>query len=165
MGMSHIDAAGRARMVDVGSKPITARSATARGSVTMSPDAFAQVGSNSVAKGDVLSVARIAGIMAAKRTADLIPLCHPLGLDGVDLDLELDSSLPGVRVTATARVEARTGVEMEAMVAVSVACLTVYDMVKAVDRSMTIGPTYLVAKSGGRSGLYHRDRSTEGEHP
>ena len=162
MGMSHVDAAGRARMVDVGAKPVTARSATARGSVTMSAEAFGQVASNAVAKGDVLSVARLAGIMAAKRTAELIPLCHPLGLDGVDVELELDRALPGVQVTATARVEARTGVEMEAMVAVSVACLTVYDMVKAVDRAMTIGPIHLVAKSGGRSGEYRRDRSREG---
>ncbi len=165
MGLNHIDAAGKARMVDVGSKPATARQATAQGSVTMSAAAFATVRDNSVAKGDVLAVARIAGIMAAKRTADLIPLCHPLGLDSVDLGLELDSALPGVQVTATARVEARTGVEMEAMVAVSVACLTIYDMVKAVDRTMTIGPMYLAAKSGGRSGDYRRSRSLEGEHP
>ena len=162
MGMSHVDATGRAQMVDVGAKPITARSASARGSVTMSSEAFGQVAANGVAKGDVLSVARVAGIMAAKRTAELIPLCHQLGLDGIDLDLELDRALPGVQVTATARVEARTGVEMEAMVAVSVACLTVYDMVKAIDRAMTIGPIYLVAKSGGRSGEYRRDRSAEG---
>ena len=162
MGMSHIDPAGRAQMVDVGAKPVTARSATARGSVTMSPEAFAQVAANTVAKGDVLSIARVAGIMAAKRTAELIPLCHPLGLDGIDLELELDQTLPGIQVTATARVEARTGVEMEAMVAVSVGCLTVYDMVKAVDRAMTIGPIYLVTKRGGRSGEYRRDRSPEG---
>ena len=162
MGMSHVDDTGRAQMVDVGAKPITARSASARGSVTMSSEAFDQVAANGVAKGDVLSVARVAGIMAAKRTAELIPLCHQLGLDGIDLELELDRALPGVQVTATARVEARTGVEMEAMVAVSVACLTVYDMVKAIDRAMTIGPIYLVAKSGGRSGEYRRDRSAEG---
>ena len=162
MGLSHADTAGRAKMVDVGAKPISARSATARGSVTMSADAFAQVAANSGAKGDVLSVAKVAGIMAAKRTSELIPLCHQLGLDGVDLDLELDRALPGVHIVATARVEARTGVEMEAMVAVSVACLTVYDMVKAVDRAMVIGPIYLVAKSGGRSGEYRRDRSAEG---
>ncbi len=162
MGMSHVDPAGRAQMVDVGAKPVTARSATARGSITMSSEAFAQVAANTVAKGDVLSVARVAGIMAAKRTSELIPLCHQLGLDGIDLELELDQTLPGVHVTATARVEARTGVEMEALVAVSVACLTVYDMVKAVDRAMTIGPIYLVAKRGGRSGEYRRDRSPEG---
>ncbi len=165
MGLSHTDAAGQARMVDVGSKPATARQATAQGSVTMSADAFREVSANTVAKGDVLAVARVAGIMAAKRTAELIPLCHPLGLDGVDLGLALDPALPGIQVTATARVEARTGVEMEAMVAVGIACLTIYDMVKAVDRTMTIGPMYLVAKSGGRSGTYRRDRLTEGERP
>lgn len=165
MGLTHVDTTGQARMVDVGSKAATARQATAEGSVTMSAEAFAAVSANAVAKGDVLSVARVAGIMAAKRTAELIPLCHPLGLDSVDVGLALDPALPGVHVTATARVEARTGVEMEAMVAVGVACLTIYDMVKAIDRTMTIGPMYLVAKSGGRSGIYHRDRSTEGERP
>ena len=163
--MSHVDPAGRAHMVDVGAKPVTARSATAQGSVSMSAEAFAQVSANSIAKGDVLSVARLAGIMAAKRTAELIPLCHPLGLDGIDLDLALDPALPGVQVTATARVEARTGVEMEALVAVTVACLTVYDMVKAVDQAMTIGPSYLIAKSGGRRGAYRRAKPTEGGNP
>lgn len=162
MGMSHVDPSGRAQMVDVGAKPITARLATAEGSVTMSSEAFAQVAANALAKGDVLAVARVAGIMAAKRTADLIPLCHPLGLDGVDLSLDLDPALPGVRVAATARVEARTGVEMEALVAVAIACLTVYDMVKAVDQTMTIGPSYLVAKQGGRRGEYRRAKPTEG---
>ncbi len=163
--MSHVDPAGRAHMVDVGPKPITARTATAQGSVTMSAEAFAQVSANSIAKGDVLAVARVAGIMAAKRTADLIPLCHPIGLDGIDLDLALDQALPGVQVSATVRVEARTGVEMEALVAVTVACLTVYDMVKAVDQTMTIGPSYLVAKSGGRRGGYRRVQPSEGGNP
>ena len=156
MGLSHVDESGRASMVDVSSKAVTDRVATAEGFVRMSAEAFGQVRNNTVAKGDVLAVARVAGILGAKRTAELVPLCHPLALDNVSLDLVLDETLPGVQITATVRVSARTGVEMEALTAVSVACLTVYDMVKAVDRAMEIGPIRLVAKSGGRSGAYHR---------
>ncbi|MEZ4456709.1 MAG: cyclic pyranopterin monophosphate synthase MoaC [Gemmatimonadales bacterium] len=157
MALSHVDPTGRASMVDVSPKEPTARSATAEGWVRMSADAFAQVRDNQLAKGDVLATARLAGVMGAKRTADLIPLCHPLGLDHVAVDLVLDEALPGVAVTATARVTARTGVEMEALTAVSVACLTVYDMVKAVDRTMEIGPIRLVAKTGGKRGEYRRN--------
>lgn len=156
MGMSHVDDRGRAHMVDVSAKAVTARMAAAEGSVRMSAEAFAAIRDNAVAKGDVLATARLAGIMGAKRTADLIPLCHPLGLDQVEVEVTLDEALPGVRVTGTARVTARTGVEMEAMTAVSVACLTVYDMAKAIDRTMEIGPIRLVAKSGGKSGEYRR---------
>jgi cyclic pyranopterin phosphate synthase len=156
MGMSHVDESGRARMVDVSPKAVTDRVATAEGFVKMSREAFAQVKSNTIAKGDVLSVARVAGIMGAKRTAELVPLCHPLLLDDVSVELVLDETIPGVHITASVRVSARTGVEMEALTAVSVACLTVYDMVKAVDRAMDIGPIRLVAKSGGQSGEYHR---------
>jgi cyclic pyranopterin phosphate synthase len=139
-------------MVDVSGKPVTRREASAAGAVRMSAEAFGLVRDNAIAKGDVLAVARLAGIGAAKRTAELIPLCHPLPLDGIEVELELDETLPGVRVEATTRVEARTGVEMEALTAVSVACLTVYDMVKAVDRGIRIEDIGLVRKSGGRSG-------------
>lgn len=156
MGMSHVDDRGQAHMVDVSAKAVTARMAAAEGSVRMSAEAFAAIRDNAVAKGDVLATARLAGIMAAKRTADLIPLCHSLGLDQVEVEVTLDEALPGVRVTGTARVTARTGVEMEAMTAVTVACLTVYDMAKAIDRTMEIGPIRLVAKSGGKSGEYRR---------
>lgn len=141
-------------MVDVGGKAVTRREAVAEGSVRMSLEAFALVQSNSLAKGDVLGTARIAGIQGAKRTAELIPLCHPLALDRIDVVATLEKELPGVRVTATASVEGKTGVEMEALVAVTVACLTVYDMVKAADRAMTIEAVRLVHKSGGRSGDY-----------
>jgi cyclic pyranopterin phosphate synthase len=141
-------------MVDVGEKAVTKRRAVAEGCVRMSADAFAQVRSNSLAKGDVLAVARLAGIQGAKRTAELIPLCHPLALDQIDVVAALDEALPGVRVTASASVEGKTGVEMEALTAVTMACLTVYDMVKAVDRAMTIEAVRLVHKSGGRSGDY-----------
>ena len=134
MSLSHLDEAGRARMVDVGGKPETERTAVAEGQVRMSREAFELVAANAVAKGDVLAVAEVAGVMAAKRTGELIPLCHPLGLDVVTVEARLVPELPGVRVTATAKVTGRTGVEMEALTAVSVACLTVYDMVKA-DRS------------------------------
>ena len=154
--LSHVDASGAARMVDVGAKAITARSARAGGSIRMHPDALAAVRANAVRKGDVLGVARIAGIMAAKRTADLIPLCHPLPLAGVEVALTLDDALPGVRVEATVRTEARTGVEMEALTAATVALLTVYDMVKALDAAMLIGDICLLEKRGGRNGEYHR---------
>jgi cyclic pyranopterin phosphate synthase len=149
MALSHVDATGRARMVDVSDKPVTTRIAVATGQVVMSAEAFALVERNAVAKGDVLGVARIAGIMGAKETARLIPLCHPLPLDRIAVEPELAPDLPGVRITATCRVDAKTGVEMEALTAVAVACLTVYDMVKAVDRSMRIEQIRLESKTGG----------------
>lgn len=152
MSLSHVDESGRARMVDVSTKPETARSATARGQVRMSQAAFDAVQGNAVAKGDVLTVAQVAGITAAKRTGELIPLCHPLGLEAINVRVELDPSLPGVRVEASAGLTGRTGVEMEALTAVAVACLTVYDMVKAVDRSMVIEQVRLIAKTGGARG-------------
>jgi cyclic pyranopterin phosphate synthase len=152
--LSHLGPDGAARMIDVGGKDVTRREATAEGRVRMSAEAFVLVRSNQVAKGDVLAVARLAGIQGAKRTAELIPLCHPLALDRVDVTLTLDEALPGVRVVATVATEGRTGVEMEALTAVSIACLTVYDMVKSADRAMTLEAVRLVHKSGGRSGDY-----------
>jgi len=154
--LSHLDAEGRARMVDVSGKAVTERAATAEGAVRMSREAYEQVAGASVRKGDVLAVAEVAGVMAGKRTGELIPLCHPLGLDDLQVVAALDASLPGVRVTATARTTGRTGVEMEALTAAAVACLTVYDMVKAVDRAMTIEQVRLLAKSGGASGAWQR---------
>ena len=151
-GLSHVDDDGRARMVDVGAKPVTARHATAEGAIKMSKDAFALVKANRIAKGDVLRVAEIAGISGAKRTSELIPLCHPLPLDQVSVECTLDARLPGVRVRAETKVEAKTGVEMEALTACAVALLTVYDMVKAADREMEIGEVRLVEKSGGFTG-------------
>ena len=150
--LSHIDAHGRAKMVDVSSKDVTARMARATGSIRMNPETLEAIRSNAVAKGDVLGVARIAGIMAAKRTAELIPLCHPLPLTDVSVDISFDDALPGLRVDAAARTAAQTGVEMEAIVAVSVTLVTVYDMAKAVDKSMVIGEISLAEKVGGRSG-------------
>jgi len=154
--LSHVDDAGRARMVDVGPKRATARRAVADGAIAMNGEAFALVKANRVDKGDVLRVAELAGIGGAKRTADLIPLCHPLALDHVGVKATLDPKLPGVRVRAEARLKGRTGVEMEALAACAVALLAVYDMVKAVDRGMTIGEIRLLAKSGGRSGPWKR---------
>mgnify|MGYP001404294677 FL=1 len=154
--LSHVDEAGRARMVDVGPKRATARRAVAEGTIAMSGEAFALVKANRVAKGDVLRVAELAGIGGAKRTADLIPLAHPLVLDHVGVEATLDPKLPGVRVRAEARVKGRTGVEMEALTACAAALLAVYDMVKAVDRGMTIGEIRLLVKSGGRSGPWKR---------
>ncbi len=147
MKLTHLDERGRARMVDVGDKPESERTAVAEGAVRMSREAFDLVASQAVQKGDVLAVAEVAGVMGAKRTGELIPLCHPLGLDLIQVDTRLDPELPGVRVTATAKVTARTGVEMEALTAVAVACLTVYDMVKAVDRKMVIQDVKLVGKT------------------
>ena len=144
-------------MVDVGSKEITAREATARGFVSMTPDTLAMVLEGNAKKGDAISVARIAGIMAAKKTSDLIPLCHPIGLTRVMVEIEPDESLPGLRVTATASVAGQTGVEMEALTACSVACLTIYDMAKAVDRGMEITGISLVEKKGGKSGHWKRE--------
>jgi len=153
--LSHVNASGEARMVDVAGKPDSAREAVARGGVTMKPETLEQVQANSLKKGDVLAVARTAGIVAAKRTPELIPLCHTILLDSVTVDFDLS---PGDRIdiTATARSTGKTGVEMEALVAVSVAALTVYDMCKAVDRGMTITDVCLESKSGGRSGSYRR---------
>lgn len=152
--LTHLDEAGAARMVDVSAKAVTAREATAAGRIDMSREAAALVRDGAAAKGDVLAVARVAGIMAAKRTADLVPLCHPLPIAGVTLDLRVDDD--GVAATATVRTSHTTGVEMEAMIAVSIALLTVYDMVKAADRGMTIRDVRLIAKSGGRSGDWRR---------
>ncbi|CAN5312247.1 cyclic pyranopterin monophosphate synthase MoaC [soil metagenome] len=149
-GLSHIDAEGAARMVDVSAKGVTVREAVATGRITMTDAAVKAIADGLVKKGDVLAVARIAGIMAAKKTADLIPLCHPLPLSGVTVDLALDAT--GVTVSATARTAAQTGVEMEALTAVSVALLTVYDMAKAMDKGMTIGGIRLLSKTGGKSG-------------
>jgi cyclic pyranopterin phosphate synthase len=153
--LTHLDEAGRARMVDVGGKPVTQRRAVASGAVHMTPATLDRIVAGDVPKGDVLAVARVAGIMAAKKTGDLIPLCHPLGLGSVVVQLEPvgDATL---HITATATVTGRTGVEMEALTAVSVAALTVYDMCKAVDKEMVIGDIRLEEKSGGRSGDYKR---------
>jgi cyclic pyranopterin phosphate synthase len=159
MKLSHLDEASRARMVDVGGKPETERTAVAEGLVRMSREAFDQVAAHAVAKGDVLAVAEVAGVMAAKRTGELIPLCHPLGLDLVTVEARLVPGLPGVGVTATAKVTGRTGVEMEALTAVSVACLTIYDMVKAVDRKMVIEGVQLISKTGGTRGDWRRSDS------
>ena len=151
--LTHIDDSGAARMVDVGAKPETERVAVAEGFIAIGGAALAAIREGTLKKGDALAVARIAGIMAAKRTADLIPLCHPLPLSGVTLDLALEAD--GVRATATARTMGRTGVEMEALTAVSAALLTLYDMAKALDRGMTIGPVRLLKKRGGKSGDWH----------
>jgi cyclic pyranopterin monophosphate synthase len=145
--LTHVDESGHARMVDVGDKPESERTAVAEGEIRMSREAYDLVASQSVAKGDVLAVAEVAGVMGAKRTGELIPLCHPLGLDVARVEARLVPELPGVRVRATVKVTARTGVEMEALTAVSVALLTVYDMVKAVDRTMVIGDVKLVSKT------------------
>ncbi|HEY0291071.1 MAG TPA: cyclic pyranopterin monophosphate synthase MoaC [Hansschlegelia sp.] len=157
--LTHLSASGEADMVDVGDKPSTRREAAAEGRVVMAPETLALIIAGDAKKGDVLGTARIAGIMAAKRTHELIPLCHPLALSKVSVDLKPDASLPGVVVTATARVSGPTGVEMEALTAVTVACLTVYDMTKAVDRGMRIEGVRLLAKSGGRSGDFHADKT------
>jgi cyclic pyranopterin phosphate synthase len=154
--LSHLDETGRARMVDVSGKPETVRTARAEGSVRMSAEAFAQVERNAIAKGDVLNVAQVAGITAAKRTGELIPLCHPLCLDDVQVVVRPDPALPGVRVEATVKTVGRTGVEMEALTAVAVACLTVYDMVIAVDRAMVVEQVRLMAKTGGTRGDWRR---------
>ena len=152
--LSHVDEAGRVRMVDVGAKPETAREAIARGSITVGPAALRQIRERKVAKGDPLQAARLAGIMAAKRTSDLIPLCHPLPLSHVQIDIR--RARRGYAIEARARTTARTGVEMEALTAVAVSALTIYDMLKAVDRTMVIGDICLVEKRGGRSGEYVR---------
>jgi cyclic pyranopterin phosphate synthase len=154
--LTHFDAAGNAVMVDVGGKDITERSATARARVVMQPETLAMILEGRAKKGDVFAVAQLAGIMAAKRTADLIPLCHPLPLSAVSVDLRADG-LDGVEIAATVRTSGRTGVEMEALTAASVAALTVYDMCKAVDRGMRVEALRVVAKSGGKSGDFRQD--------
>jgi cyclic pyranopterin monophosphate synthase len=154
--LSHVNDQGDARMVDVAGKPVTERTAEAEGAVRMSREAYDLVAANAIEKGDVLTVAQVAGVMAAKRTGELIPLCHPLGLDVVNVETTLDPALPGVRIRALAKVTGRTGVEMEALTAVAVACLTVYDMVKAVDRSMEVEGVRLVSKTGGTRGDWRR---------
>ena len=150
--LTHVDAQGTARMVDVSEKPETRRMARARGSIRMSMATLEAIRRHQVAKGDVVSVARVAGVMAAKRTADLIPLCHPLGLDDVQIDVQEDAGLPGLVVEATVRTTGRTGVEMEAIVAVSITLVTVYDMAKSIDKGMVIGDISLIRKEGGKSG-------------
>ncbi len=152
--LTHIDARGEARMVDVSAKPDTVRIAVAEGRIIVSRETLALIVSGNAAKGDVLGTARIAGIMAAKRTSELIPLCHPLALSKVSVDIVPDETLPGCRVTASVKVTGPTGVEMEALTAVSVACLTIYDMVKAVERGARIEGIRLIEKSGGKSGTY-----------
>lgn len=153
-GLTHLDAAGQARMVDVSAKEVTVRTATAAGLVRLSPACVATLRSGDVPKGDALAVARIAGIMAAKKTPDLVPLCHPLMISGVDVQAEVTDE--GVELTATVKTNERTGVEMEALTAVGVAGLTVVDMVKAIDRDAVITDVRVIAKSGGRSGDYRR---------
>ena len=156
MKLTHLDELGRPRVVDVGDKPDSQRTATAEGAVRMSREAFEQVAAQAVAKGDVLAIAEVAGTMGGKRACELIPLCHPLGLDLIQVEAQLEPELPGVRITAVAKVTGKTGVEMEALTAVAVACLTVYDMVKAIDRGMTIEDVRLVSKTGGTRGDWRR---------
>jgi len=155
--LTHLGADGSADMVDVGAKDETVRTAIAEGAVSMLPETLAMIRAGNAKKGDVIATARLAGIMAAKRTHELIPLCHPLLLTKVSVDIVEDTALPGLRVTALARVLGRTGVEMEALTAASVACLTIYDMAKAVDRGMTISGIRLVEKTGGASGDFRKD--------
>jgi cyclic pyranopterin phosphate synthase len=155
--LTHLDAAGEANMVDVGAKAETERIAIAEGTVTMQPETLRMILAGNAKKGDVIGTARIAGIMAAKRTHELIPLCHPLLLTKISVDIEPDEALPGLRITAMARVTGKTGVEMEALTAASVACLTIYDMAKAIDRGMVLGGIRLVEKRGGKSGDYRAE--------
>ena len=150
--LTHIDGDGTANMVDVGDKEVTTRTARVEGAVIMQPETLALIVNGDAKKGDVIGTARLAGIMAAKKTSDLIPLCHPLALTKVDVDIKADETLPGLRVSTMAKCSGQTGVEMEALTAASVACLTIYDMAKAVDRSMTITDIKLTGKSGGASG-------------
>lgn len=157
--LTHTDASGTARMVDVGGKATTARTAAASGTIRMTRTTLAAIRDNQIAKGDVLGVARIAGIMAAKRTSDLIPLCHPVPISSIDVELQLDDSLPGVQARATASTVAQTGIEMEAIVAVSVALATIYDMAKSADRAMVIGDIKLESKTGGSSSSFTPPKS------
>jgi cyclic pyranopterin phosphate synthase len=151
---SHFDANGNAAMVDISTKAVTQRVAIAQGSVSMTADTLAKIRDGTMKKGDVLGVARLAGLMGAKRTSDLLPLCHPLPLDAVEITLDVDEAKHAVHITATCKVESRTGVEMEALTAVSVVALTIYDMCKSVDRAMRISDIRLTHKSGGKSGIY-----------
>ncbi|HEX2780448.1 MAG TPA: cyclic pyranopterin monophosphate synthase MoaC [Gemmatimonadaceae bacterium] len=155
--LTHVGADGAARMVDVSAKPETDRMARATGTIRMEPETLAAIRANTLAKGDVIAVARVAGVMAAKRTAELIPLCHPLPLTDVQVEIEVDEALPGLRATATTRTFGRTGVEMEAISAVCVTLITVYDMAKAIDKSMLISDVCLLEKAGGRSGTWRRE--------
>lgn len=154
--LTHVDDAGAARMVDISAKAATQRMARARGAIMMRPETLAAIRDNQIAKGDVLAVARIAGIMGAKRTSELVPLCHPIALSDIQLQLSLDEQLPGVWVEATARTSGPTGVEMEAIMAVSVSLVTLYDMAKGVDKGMMIGQISLIEKRGGKSGDWVR---------
>lgn len=156
MSLTHIDERGEAHMVDVSAKPATAREATAACHVSMQAETLALVTQGTAKKGDVLATARIAGIMAAKRTSDLIPLCHPLAISSVSVDLSADSGLPGIRIAATVRTTGPTGVEMEALTAASVAALTIYDMLKAADRAMRVENLRVTGKSGGKSGDFRQ---------
>ncbi len=155
--LTHLDAQGRAAMVDVSDKPVSERTATARCTVLMQPKTISLIRGGAVEKGDVLSVARLAGIMGAKRTPDLIPLCHPLNPTSIEVDLSVDATRNAVDINATVKVDGKTGVEMEALTAATIAALTVYDMVKAVDRGTTITNVRLVHKAGGKSGEYRAD--------
>jgi cyclic pyranopterin phosphate synthase len=155
--LSHLDESGRARMVDVSDKAVTARTATAAGTLTCRPDTLEQVRAGTSPKGSVIQTAELAGIMAAKRTSDLIPLCHPLPLTKVEVRIEINDALPGFRIESEVRTNAVTGVEMEALTAVSVAGLTLFDMLKAIDRTMVIGGVEVTSKSGGKSGDWRRE--------
>lgn len=155
--LTHFDKSGHAHMVDVSDKAVTSRVATAEGHVKMQPETLAVITEGRAKKGDVLSVARLAGIMGAKRTSDLIPLCHPLPITKVAVELKLDPELPGVQISATVKTTGQTGIEMEALTAVSVTALTLYDMVKAVEKTMVIGDIRLTMKSGGKSGLFEAE--------
>jgi len=157
-GLSHFDAQGQAHMVDVSAKPVTDRVAVAEGCVVMTPETLAHVTAGTAKKGDVLGIARVAAIMGAKRTSDLIPLCHPLPITKVSVELTPDASLPGVRIEATVKTSGQTGVEMEALTAVTTAALTIYDMLKAVEKSMRIEGVRVVLKDGGKSGRYEVTR-------
>ncbi len=156
-GLSHFDAQGQAHMVDVSDKAVTSRVAVAAGWIRMARETFDIIGEGRAKKGDVLGIARLAGIMGAKKTADLIPLCHPLPITKVAVELTLDPDLPGVRIEATVKTTGQTGVEMEALTAVSTAALTVYDMAKAVDKAMEIGGIHVTLKDGGKSGRYQAE--------
>jgi cyclic pyranopterin phosphate synthase len=154
--LTHLDESGRARMVDVSDKPVTARTATAAGTLRCAAETLAQVRAGTTPKGSVIGTAQLAGVMAAKRTAELIPLCHPLPLTRAEVRVEIDDSMPGFRVASEVRTNGVTGVEMEALTAVSVACLTLFDMLKAIDRTMVIGGIEVTSKSGGKSGSWHK---------
>jgi cyclic pyranopterin phosphate synthase len=154
--LTHLDESGRARMVDVSDKPVMARTATAAGTLRCTSETLSEVRAGTTPKGSVIATAELAGVMAAKRTAELIPLCHPLPLTKAEVQIEIDDSLPGFRVGSEVRTNGVTGVEMEALTAVSVACLTLFDMLKAIDRTMVIGGIEVTSKSGGKSGGWHK---------